>query len=135
MPPPIAAPPVCPLCGQPLQVIGTLDPQTAPWGCYPCGRGWWVAELAAASQMPDLLDPNLGWLSDIRTVGVLAACEGEMAQAFDRGTSLRPEQIPAADPSFLDRLTKRRTVSDAMKQAIAQHHPAKARRARKAAKS
>lgn len=43
---PAVPPPPCPGCGEPLQPVVTDDPQTPPWVCRECDRGWWNAELA-----------------------------------------------------------------------------------------
>jgi hypothetical protein len=54
--------PDCPSCGGALSSVEG-DAQTAPWGCYPCGLGFWNAELtdeARANYRPEFMDYGLG---------------------------------------------------------------------------
>lgn len=38
----------CPNCGSQLQRV-SLDPDTPPWLCQLCARGWWQAEVDNSS--------------------------------------------------------------------------------------
>lgn len=40
----------CPNCGQQLQPVRDLGPDSTPWLCKTCARGWWPAELTPAAR-------------------------------------------------------------------------------------
>lgn len=70
-------PPTCPICNGRLTPI-TLDPDTPPWLCPACSRGWWNAEL----NLDLTADPEgRGWGSYSRNRRVIAAAEAEHAAA------------------------------------------------------
>ena len=80
----------CPICGRPLAPV-VLGPETAPWLCAGCHRGWFAAELSA--------EARAGWVSGQRcfhwrlAARLRAAVDQEVAAARQRGTSVRPDQL------------------------------------------
>lgn len=91
----------CLMCGAALTVIAFAQSDTPPWACEPCGRAYWPAELRAARDHPDLFDPTVGFLSDERTIVMLASAEGEAVVARRAGTSLLREQMHMVDDGTL----------------------------------
>lgn len=83
-----------------------FDPQTAPWLCTPCGRGFWVAECseeARAAYRPQFHDWGYG-ASALR-----AAVRQECAEALRRKTSVHPDLEPLLDDDARMLLVRRRT--------------------------
>lgn len=83
----------CPSCGRPLEVAATrsLDPDTAPWLCNACRRGFWAAELSAearAAYRVEFHDYGHGPAA----TAVRRAVQAEWLHAHARGTSLRSDQ-------------------------------------------
>lgn len=35
----------CPNCGKKLTVLVGIEPDSAPYACFDCVRGWWPAEM------------------------------------------------------------------------------------------
>ena len=48
MPAPVVQ--TCPGCGANLDAVA-LDPDSAPFACQGCSRGWWRAELTRAARL------------------------------------------------------------------------------------
>lgn len=74
--------PSCPNCGKEVTAV-SLDPDTPPWVCNPCARGWWNAELdpvAAKQWNPD----DRSWGSPAASRKVQAACERERQDAWKK---------------------------------------------------
>ena len=92
----------CPKCGKALQPVA-LGPETAPWLCADCARGYFAAELtteARALYRPHRDDWGLG-----SPLGTLV--EKEVADAHLRGTSLREDQFIHTPTDVLTTLAKR----------------------------
>ena len=87
--------PTCPTCGKPLDALA-LDPETTPFVCRSCARGWWQAELDAQA----LHDPVTGDFGRA-TNDVLEASLKERATARARGTCARPDTLPLLSPEAL----------------------------------
>lgn len=93
----------CPKCGAQLQPVA-LDPNTAPWLCRGCRRGFFACELtkeARAIYRPQHDDWGLG-LTPLHTPR-----SQEIAAAHQRGTSLREDQFVHTPISVLTSLAKR----------------------------
>ena len=75
----------CPTCGGQLAPHVGL-PQTAPWLCANCRRGWWLAELAPEARKrfrPQVFDFG-------HDGTVAAAVATELEAAIKRGNSVHP---------------------------------------------
>jgi len=91
----MSKPPVqrCPACGRLMTIpgIALVDPQTAPWLCQPCGRGFWHAECspdARAAYRPRHHDWGYG------SVALRATVDQERAAARERRCSVLSELLP-----------------------------------------
>jgi len=89
----------CPNDGAPLQPVA-LDPDTAPWLCNVCRRGWWVSELQTSARS--------AWRVQFQDFGfgdtmlsIREQVRQERVEAVTRGTSLRPEQLLVLPPEQL----------------------------------
>lgn len=81
----------CPKCGRPLQPVA-LGPDTAPWLCNECHRGFWSAELtdiARGRYRPRHHDWGLG----TPATAIRHSVQTEWLHAHVRGASLRPDQL------------------------------------------
>lgn len=92
----------CPGCGAQLAPV-VLGPDSAPWLCVICVRGWWVAELSQAARA--------GWVQSLRSFSwpatrgaVAAGVEAELAAAAGRGSSVLAEQLPLLSAAQLQQL-------------------------------
>lgn len=104
----------CPKCGRTLAPTA-LGPDTAPWLCNDCHRGFWAAELTVQARSlyrQRFHDFGLGRPG----LAVRAAVVAEHGGAMDRGTSLRPDQLPLAHKDHLSGL---RDVSEDFAAAVA----------------
>ena len=96
-------PVTCPKCGGQLQPVA-LDPNTAPWLCPICSRGFWASELTNESRA--LHRPNHDDFG-FAPVALRASVELEIADAQTRGTSLREDQFTLTPTQVLDSLATR----------------------------
>lgn len=85
----MAARHACPACGRPLAPV-VASPDSAPWLCHPCGRGWFAAEIAN----PGSWDPATGFHRRSTWPSVRAAIADETRAAARRGTSTVDEHLP-----------------------------------------
>jgi hypothetical protein len=85
----------CPLC---LAALVPLEdrPEVAPWKCEKCLFCFWVAELTEEGRK--LFDPAHtpphNFLSSPYYKSTRPLIDTEIAEARERGTSLRPDQKP-----------------------------------------
>lgn len=98
----------CPGCGGGLAPV-VLDPQTAPWLCTRCHRGWWPGELLA--------DHRVAWRRSQWDFGALTARVAEhvaadVEAAVGRGTSALPEHLPLLGKERLAALAGDGRLSD-----------------------
>lgn len=93
----------CLICGSQLQPV-VLGPDSAPWLCHVCHRGYWVCELGD--------DGRRGWERKHRSFKgwahvVLEPLRGaELEAARERGTSCLPEQLAMLQVAQLQALLK-----------------------------
>jgi hypothetical protein len=81
---------------------------TPPWWCPPCRVYYWVAELSQqARESYRYGRHDFGYQNEPGFQAVRAAVENELAEAKDRGVSLRREQIGLVPPATLDALLAR----------------------------
>jgi hypothetical protein len=95
----------CPKCGAPLQPVA-LGPETAPWLCAGCSRGFFAAELtpeARAVYRPEHDDWGFTTRAPIEAAVML-----EISDAHDRGTSLREDQFVHTSTEILQGLANRK---------------------------
>lgn len=85
-------PKTCPNCGRPLTPVPDHDPQTAPWLCHPCARGWWGSELTSVARQA--WDPITRSFNPLRRKRIESELVVEMAEAIARGSSRIPEHPP-----------------------------------------
>lgn len=97
--PPRAAEPIgyrteCPKCGQDLEPVA-LGPESAPYVCNTCHRGFWAAELTDVAR--DLYRPrHHDWGQGTPGQAVRRSVQTEWLHAHARGTSLRFDQLGMA---------------------------------------
>lgn len=106
--PPVAT---CPNCGQLMEVV-VLEPQSAPWVCRMCGRGFWCAELsddARAMYRPEHND----WGFGAEAVQLRQQVTLEVVDAMVRGTSLRADLLPLVPRHVVEDLVARGRVRPA----------------------
>lgn len=90
----------CPGCGGQLTPHAG-HPQSTPWICNECARGWWVAELTREARI-HYRPSHHDWGYDRAAAEALHAArlaEVEAAQA--RATSLLPEHLALLDARTL----------------------------------
>jgi hypothetical protein len=78
----------CPNCGGRLEAVRDQDPDTAPWLCGRCVRGWWPAELTDEARS--------AWSPHTRDFGprrleIMVAAWADRDAARQRGRSDLPE--------------------------------------------
>lgn len=118
MTPPV---PPCPSCGQPLTHVA-LGPDSAPWLCTPCARGFWQAELTPAARdayRPRRHDWGLG--DDALSIRQDVVVEARAARA--RGTSALPEYLVLLPADALAQLAKSARLSADVRAALVAHTP------------
>lgn len=106
----------CPHCGNELTPIA-LGPDTAPWLCAGCHRGYFNAELtseARARYRPAARDYGTGK----GKVAIRQAVELEVQAARLRGTSALPEHLPFLTVPNLRGVANLRGVQPDMAKAI-----------------
>lgn len=97
----------CLICGHELQPHAG-HPQSAPWLCLTCHRGWFVRELAS--------DARGAWRTSYLDFGytlswdILPGCVQEVQEAIKRGTSARLDQLTQLSKVELQSLTRRKLL-------------------------
>lgn len=105
----------CPNCGREMTPHAGY-PDSAPWICTECHRGFFVAELsAAARQCYRAIFHDHGFGDEGRKVR--AAVEREVAEANKRGTSARTEHLGFLTSEHLEQL-HRLPLSDDMREQV-----------------
>lgn len=89
----------CPKCGKPLAPVA-LDPDTAPWLCNECHRGFWSAELTDVARAR-YRHRHHDWGQGAPAQAIRRSVQTEWLQAHARGASLRPDQLRAAHKDHL----------------------------------
>ena len=92
----------CPKCGKALMPVA-LGPDTAPWLCADCARGFFTVELteeARAQYRPDKDD----WGHGTPATTLRSKVTDEWVKAQVRGSSLRHDQLDLVDKDTLSRL-------------------------------
>jgi hypothetical protein len=85
--------PTCLLCGGALSPTAQ-GPHSPPWHCSPCFWSWWTAQLTKAAR--DSFRPDTHDFSDPT---IADAVDAEVAEAAQRGTSLRLDQVDQITPT------------------------------------
>lgn len=106
----------CPKCGAQLAPVA-LDPQTAPWLCAGCHRGYWAPELSTRAREA-FRHGHDDW-GIARPEWLRLAVTAERDEAEARGTSLREDQFVHAPRELLAATSKR--VRGPFAEAIAAH--------------
>lgn len=121
--------PTCPNCANALlAVVGS--PESAPWLCTACHRGWWPAELTDEAR--STWNPMVRAFIRSDRAAARAAVAADRSAALERGTSLLPEQLGSVSAEALAAVAGSAVaadVSDAVAAELARRKPAARRRA------
>jgi len=105
----------CPRCSAGLTAV-VQGPDSAPWLCRPCRRGWWAVELTAGSRAIYRKERD-----DFRpALATRIAVEQEGALARARGTSMREDQVALVPAATLRAIAAGR-ISQNLAAVIAAH--------------
>jgi hypothetical protein len=85
--------PTCLYCGGALAPTAQ-GPDSPPFHCSPCFWSWWAAQLTAAARASFRPDTH-----DFSDPAVAVAVAAEAAEAAQRGTSLRLDQVDQITPT------------------------------------
>lgn len=96
----------CPHCGAALSPVAGHH-SWAPWLCYACSRGWFVAELVHREGWDRV---TASWHHDARR-DLEALVHKELHEAHERGSSLRHDQVTILALEVLEALATRWDLS------------------------
>lgn len=120
--------PTCPACGRLMDPVA-LGPDSAPWLCHHSGLGFFVAELTTSARAIYRATHH-DWGFGEAALAVRSQVATELAEAFTRGTSLRPDQLALATPEQLAFLAGRPALepgfASLVQAAVAARTPAQA---------